>query len=171
MFRLRVTPPESQPFDHRFGGGELIVGRAPDCGLVIPDPFLSRHHARLSLAEGRLLVEDLGSSNGTLVNAVRIGSATAVGPGDEIRISGTSIAILEGGPDAAEAEGITVLRPVTELLPREPAAAKGADLRRYADRLRLLNELHRALSRSIALDELLELVLDGAFEHLRPEEA
>jgi serine phosphatase RsbU (regulator of sigma subunit) len=174
MFRLRVTPPESQPFDHRFTGEELIVGRAPDCGLVIADPFLSRHHARLFRRGEELYVEDLGSSNGTLLNGTRISGAATVRPGDGIRISDTSIAVLEGGPaaGAGEPEGITVLRPVTELLAREAEpAGEGAGLRRHADRLRLLNDLHRALARSIALDELLELVLDGAFQHLGPEQA
>ncbi len=42
-------------------------------------------------------------------------------------------------------------------------------LRRHADRLRMLNEVHQALGRSIGLDELLGLILDRVFDHLRPE--
>ncbi len=172
MYRLRVTPPESQPFEHRFTGESIVVGRAADCGLVIPDPFLSRHHVRLSTRNGRLLIEDLGSSNGTLLNGSRIGAPTEAGAGDVIKISGTTIAILEAEPAAVhEGEGITVLRPVTELLRKEPVGGGAEDLKRYAQRLKLLNELHGALSRSVAREELLELVLDGAFQHLKPEQA
>ncbi|HYL05064.1 MAG TPA: SpoIIE family protein phosphatase [Thermoanaerobaculia bacterium] len=51
------------------------------------------------------------------------------------------------------------------------AAAKGeAALRRYAERLKLLNEVHQALGRSLTLDALLELILDRVFDHLRPEQ-
>lgn len=51
------------------------------------------------------------------------------------------------------------------------AAAQGEEaLRRYAERLKLLNEVHQALGRSLTLDELLELILDRVFDHLRPEQ-
>ena len=65
----------------------------------------------------------------------------------------------------------TVFRRAADLLDRQsaPAAANAADLRRYADRLKLLNEVHQALGRSLTLEELLELILDRAFDHLRPD--
>jgi phosphoserine phosphatase RsbU/P len=66
-----------------------------------------------------------------------------------------------------------VFRHVSEIVPETTSApspiAGGDALRRYAARLKLLNEVHQALGRSIGLDELLELILDRAFEHLGPE--
>jgi phosphoserine phosphatase RsbU/P len=51
------------------------------------------------------------------------------------------------------------------------AAALGEEaLRRHAERLKLLNEVHQALGRSLTLDALLELILDRVFDHLRPEQ-
>jgi serine phosphatase RsbU (regulator of sigma subunit) len=51
------------------------------------------------------------------------------------------------------------------------AAAQGEEaLRRFAERLKLLNEVHQALGRSLTLDALLELILDRVFDHLRPEQ-
>jgi phosphoserine phosphatase RsbU/P len=51
------------------------------------------------------------------------------------------------------------------------AAALGDEaLRRHAERLKLLNEVHQALGRSLTLDALLELILDRVFDHLRPEQ-
>ncbi len=53
---------------------------------------------------------------------------------------------------------------------RDPARLEGEEsLRRYAARLRMLNEVHQALGRSIGLDELLGLILDRVFDHLKPE--
>jgi uncharacterized Zn finger protein (UPF0148 family) len=68
--------------------GENTVGQAPDCDVVLPgDQYASRSHARLAQADGRLTIEDLGSSNGTFI---RLRGAVELQPGDEVLI-GTSI--------------------------------------------------------------------------------
>ena len=61
---------------HRFGSGTHLVGRAPQCQLVIPDPRVSRQHAQLLVAEGGLWVQDAGSRAGTFVNGQRIYTQT-----------------------------------------------------------------------------------------------
>jgi pSer/pThr/pTyr-binding forkhead associated (FHA) protein len=72
---------------------ELIVGRAEQgVGRLDGDPELSRRHASFSLFDpGRVLVEDLGSTNGTFVNGHRIHAPTIVTPGDEIRVGSTTL--------------------------------------------------------------------------------
>lgn len=60
-----------------------IIGRAPDCGIRLDLPGLSRHHARLTPTDQGLLVEDLGSTNGWLLNDVRTQRAWA-NHGDEV---------------------------------------------------------------------------------------
>ena len=61
----------------------LIVGRAPEVGLRIDDPTLSREHARFLLSGSRVLVEDLGSKNGTFFAGSRVTRAELT-IGDEI---------------------------------------------------------------------------------------
>lgn len=51
--------------------GPTILGRAPDCGIRLDHPGVSRHHARLTPTAEGLLVEDLGSTNGWSLNDVR----------------------------------------------------------------------------------------------------
>ena len=63
--------------------GPVVVGRAPDSGLCLDASGLSRHHARLVPGEEGVLVEDLGSTNGSFVNGQRVQRAVAR-PGDEI---------------------------------------------------------------------------------------
>ncbi len=48
--------------------GEYILGRYPTNDIVIPDPYVSRRHARIFFKDGEWYIEDLGSTNGTLVN-------------------------------------------------------------------------------------------------------
>ena len=71
-------------------GEEVTVGRAPGCGVPIDyDTYASNLHARLFRLDGDLWVEDLGSTNGTWVNAVRIDERTKLQKGDLLQIGGT----------------------------------------------------------------------------------
>jgi pSer/pThr/pTyr-binding forkhead associated (FHA) protein len=54
-------------------GEMLLIGRGPECDVVVPDRQVSRHHARVRrMAEGEFQLEDLGSKNGTHVNGVAL---------------------------------------------------------------------------------------------------
>jgi pSer/pThr/pTyr-binding forkhead associated (FHA) protein len=68
------------------------VGRG-GVDVVIDDPFASDRHLRLSFDSGSLLVEDLGSTNGTLVNDRPIDTPTALTRGDNIRVGTTTLEV------------------------------------------------------------------------------
>lgn len=74
----------SQPI----GRVPIVIGRLPECGVVLGDTNVSRRHAEVALDDGEVVVTDLGSTNGTFVNGRRVTRAT-VRPGDELSI-GTS---------------------------------------------------------------------------------
>ncbi len=179
--RLAVVPPKGDPYERTLRETRIVIGRSSKATLHLPDGAMSREHARLSLEPSGWTVTDLGSRNGTLLNGDRLEAATVLSPGDELELGGTTITVvaLSTKPGVEErgfsetAAGKTVFRPASELLPKADRAAPGADLdtlRRYAGRLHVLNEVHRALGRSLTLKELLELILDRAFDHLKPEE-
>ena len=181
MLRLQVTPSQGAPFEVAVDRDTMVIGRSTSSDVAINDRFLSRHHARLQRSGSTWLIEDLGSRNGTFVNGIRAEAATAVQPGDVITMSASVIRVFEegmrpplAGPFGSSAEA-SLLRPATELLSLStalPGAAQdptGASARRLADRLRVINQVHQALAESIAIDELLDLILDRIFEHLRPE--
>ena len=86
---------------------ELVIGRStPGMGSLGGDSEISRVHARVFRdASGQLTIEDLGSTNGTFVNGNRIGAATPLRPGDQVRVGQTSLSV-EGG---AAAEGATAV--------------------------------------------------------------
>lgn len=64
---------------------ETTIGRAAGCGVVLDDPRVSKLHARLFHSGGRWVIEDLGSTNGTLLNNQVLDLAKNVGPGDRIQ--------------------------------------------------------------------------------------
>lgn len=67
----------------------LVAGRSPDADIVLADPFTSDLHCRVFTEGGRLVVADLGSTNGTFVNDTRIGGPTSLARGDTVRLGGT----------------------------------------------------------------------------------
>src|SRR4051812_30519467 len=74
--------------------GELILGREqPSADVVIPDPGVSRRHARVLPHDGTILVEDLGSSNGTYLNGRRITGPVELATGDELQLGDTVIGL------------------------------------------------------------------------------
>jgi pSer/pThr/pTyr-binding forkhead associated (FHA) protein len=188
---LQVVPAEGEPFEHPFEGDSMVIGRAGSCDLVLADRFLSRRHARLYREGDEVLVEDLGSRNGTWLNGRTVEQPTPLRIGDQLRLCGSSIRISGGLDETADLArsrvaistspddspgAHTVFRSATELLssftaPQAVTESERDALRRQAARLALLNEIHRALARSATLDELLEMILDRVMEHLAPEEA
>jgi predicted nucleic acid-binding Zn-ribbon protein len=72
----------------------LTVGRAPQCDLQILTHFVSREHARLTIVNGTVLIEDLGSRNGVYVNAVRVDRHT-LRQGDLVTIGETQFRFTE----------------------------------------------------------------------------
>src|SRR5438067_7607813 len=86
--------------------GELLIGRgAPDvAGRLGDDPEISRRHARVFReADGRLIVEDLGSANGTWVNDARVHSPLIVNPGDLLRVGRTILQVTDAAGNVPQA--------------------------------------------------------------------
>lgn len=69
----------------------LLIGRNPECSLVLTDDFASGRHLRVYADEGAWFADDLDSTNGTFVNNQRIDTGARLEPGSQIRIGQTVI--------------------------------------------------------------------------------
>ncbi|NUP06858.1 MAG: sigma 54-interacting transcriptional regulator [Polyangiaceae bacterium] len=72
--------------------GPLIIGSSRACDLVVPDAAVSRRHLSLELVGGALLVKDLASKNGTIVNGLEIREAMLRG-GEQMTIGGATLLV------------------------------------------------------------------------------
>jgi hypothetical protein len=92
---VAVHVPGRAPWRIAVSSGRLRVGRALDNDLVLSDDRVSRHHGQLSVRFGTLVYVDLGSTNGSFVNGVRV-TEIALGPGDVVQLGGSALTIEAG---------------------------------------------------------------------------
>ena len=74
--------------------GPVLIGRSPDADLVIADDFVSATHARVSVTENGPVLEDLGSTNGTLLNGQPVSRAMPLSSGDAIELGRNRIEVV-----------------------------------------------------------------------------
>ena len=112
-----------------FAPGEYILGRNPDCHIRVEADLVSRRHAKLTLNFDNALIEDLGSSNGTLVNGKPVAGATRLWPNQKIQIGTATIELrrlrTDSAPDMSLAPSQQALR---DMLPEEILREKKYDI-------------------------------------------
>ena len=91
--------------------GEMLFGRGTECSVRLDDSEVSRKHATIYVAGGRLMIRDEGSANGTFVNGQKLETPTTLTQGDEIRIGQTMLTV-----QVSDAEDITATMLAPEAL-------------------------------------------------------
>lgn len=90
--------------------GSILVGRLPECDVMVDDALVSRMHARISVRGDAVVVEDLHSTNGIYVNGARITHSATLREGDRLLFGTTEISLFEARPSAR----VAPLRPRSE---------------------------------------------------------
>lgn len=103
MFTIIISEKGGAERRESFDKNEINVGRVQGNDLMLPKGNVSKHHARLLFRDGRFIVTDLKSTNGTYVNGRKISQATIVREGDKIYIGDFVIRLETAAVGAAEA--------------------------------------------------------------------
>jgi pSer/pThr/pTyr-binding forkhead associated (FHA) protein len=83
--------------------GVTVIGRAAECDIAIPNDEISRRHAELRVSQDGVMIEDLGSANGTYVNDKRV-TRELLKHGDEIRIDQLRFQIVAPGKEMLQSQ-------------------------------------------------------------------
>lgn len=175
VLSLRIEPPNGPPIERDCQDAPVSFGRAPGADVVVRDDSMSRQHARIRAEGDDWVVEDLRAYNGTFVNGERVEGTRRLEPGDVIKMGATVIRV-KGTPSSVGSNptglamgslGSSIFKSVAEITSAEKSEAAPT---RVSERLKALNDFHRALAGPISLDALLELLLDRLFAVLHPEE-
>jgi pSer/pThr/pTyr-binding forkhead associated (FHA) protein len=158
------------------GNGSLLIGRLPECDVLLQDNLVSRMHARLSVQGDSVVVEDLHSSNGVYVNGIRVGHSTVLREGDRILIGTTELSLFETRDSSlqrlrvARAQEVAEERPAPSLrrppvnVPLQvPRSHENVPSTARADALKMIGGLADRLAASGNVEEASQ-VLSG---HLR----
>lgn len=183
MYRLLYQDGET-PQAHTFTTGEVVIGRSPECQVVLKDFGISRQHARIVVDEDGVRIQDLKSKNGTQVNGVPVVEAP-LKDGDRILLGKFQLAFsktLEGKVVLDEAKPLseeagTIIRSVGELsrllsdTAAQPAAEKktAPDVQEIEKSNRILKVLTKVAETLIAVrpvEEVLQQVMEIVFEHV-----
>ena len=154
---------------HELRAGITLVGRLGTCDLVLNDASVSRHHASLRVTDERCTVQDTGSRFGTYVNGARVQDEVELTAGSQLKLGEVLLTVEQRVPEQellSEAHEIsegpgTIYRPVAA---EEPASGDGR-------LVRLLADMGRTLLGSRSLTEILNRVVDVAFEVVPAERA
>jgi adenylate cyclase len=152
------------------------IGRHPDNTIQILDRIISKEHAQIQrAADGRYLLRDLRSLNGTFMRGERIADHY-LSDGDEFTMGSTRIVFVDKPKTDDVLQRVTIAPGLTESHIRgriqantgdfmpERQIADDKNLRRDYERLRIGHELARAVGSELDLDKLLPKILDKAFE-------
>jgi adenylate cyclase len=187
MYRL-IYQDGDTPQAYTFTEGEVLIGRSPDCQIVLKDFGISRTHAKLAVdEEGGVTIADLKSKNGTQVNGVPVMEAP-LKDGDRILLGKFQLTFsktLEGKVVLDEAKPLseeagTIIRSVGELSKllsdtgqaaalAEKKAAPDAHVQDVEKANRILKVLTKVAETLIAVrpvEEVLQQVMDIVFDHI-----
>jgi phosphoserine phosphatase RsbU/P len=163
-------------------GERAILGRHPECDIVLDQGAVSRQHAQITLIDGEYVLEDLRSRNGTLVNGQLISGPQQLCDGDEVKICDLSLvfhreepAVVSKtpGPGAGEAFGLFAVDDgegdkvgSSTVMMKLDIRASGEGLRLAANpetKLRAMIEITQNLAQATAIDQILPKILDSLF--------
>ncbi|MFM1997971.1 MAG: Phosphoserine phosphatase RsbU [Planctomycetota bacterium] len=164
--------------------GRCTIGRHPACDLVIDLSAVSRQHAAVVMQDGHVMLEDLRSRNGTLLNGRPLAAPHRLSDGDQVQIC-EQVLVFHAGerPTATGGAGAAsvfdshtslfdeVLEAgdhdsiiVSQVAVHEHAAAEDHGAEHAEAKLRAVIGLNRAIGASLSLDEVLPRLLDGLFQ-------
>ena len=158
---------------------EAVLGRNPDCAVVLESPAVSRQHARIVRRNNQFLVEDLGSRNGTYVNGEPVVQPRLLREGDQVVIC-DNVFLFHAGPPVEGDETGQSADPIsaTTLVDDEQPAVDSRIMSRVEltsgstslqlqvnseAKLKALLEISKALGKSLGLQEVLPKILEGLF--------
>ncbi|MBL7140622.1 MAG: FHA domain-containing protein [Planctomycetes bacterium] len=171
-------PDHGKTFDVE--GSTSTIGRDADCEVPLRDPGASRRHARFEFQNGRCILRDLESANGTFVNGMRVENVE-IHAGDQIHIGNTLLALGEppregpvvdhrGMPIEIDTEGrvdsaiITTVRAGDDPHTAFAVGEDMADMRTSIIGLRALYQIADMLARDYDTGRLLNRIMDMVFD-------
>jgi len=158
---------------------KIVMGRHPDCDIVVEAGAVSRHHAQLTMSDGQFFVEDLNSRNGTFLNENALAERRRIRDEDLIRICDITF-MFRGDPveDSDPPSSFDTGRQTSVLFDEDDPSKSHSSIMSKLDvtggnfgqaataatRLEAILELTKNLGKNLTVDQILSPVLDSLFK-------
>jgi pSer/pThr/pTyr-binding forkhead associated (FHA) protein len=142
------------------GSREVSIGRSPDNALVIDNPAVSHYHARVFNEEGRTMLEDFGSMNGTFVNGQRVKMVT-LQPGDSVAIGKHTILVSNSSEDEYVPVGVATKAAAPKV--NETVMLDTKERREFLQKVAAVGESAQVAPKRLKIATL--IVLKGKTDH------
>jgi len=182
MPKLFIYPKKGDTFWVNLKPERISIGRSEDNDLPLPDPFSSGHHALIYPSDGKFVIRDNGSKNGTFLNGKKIQGEVELKKGDEVLIGSTRLLFdkeLSSNVEMTEvvspSRNVNTILDLREVLQKPDVETTLQGITSPADLIRIksdykslavLNEVSRALVLHQPLNELLERVMELISEYV-----
>ncbi|PQO34423.1 FHA domain-containing protein [Bremerella cremea] len=162
-------------------GQEFVIGRHPECDIIVEVGAVSRYHAKITRVDGKFKIEDLGSRNGTFVNDVQLTGPHILQHGDSIRVCDVSfeykieghkpspmetVGIKSEGQGAFGAVMVDDDGATSTIMSKFEVSSQSGSIHLTASpevKLNALLQITRELTGTLSMEEVLPKVLDGLF--------
>jgi serine phosphatase RsbU (regulator of sigma subunit)/pSer/pThr/pTyr-binding forkhead associated (FHA) protein len=177
MAILQILEPAGSGEPVQLDGDRAVLGRHPDCDVVLDAASVSRQHAQIVRENDRYFVEDLHSRNGTFVNGRLISGRQQLEDGDRLKICDLSFAFYSNRPgqqrlNVSGSSALALLEddPATSassIMSKLDVSSSNSGLRLTVNpevKLRAMIEISQNLGKAVSLDEVLGKLLDALFK-------
>jgi sigma-B regulation protein RsbU (phosphoserine phosphatase) len=145
---------------------EVVLGRSPECQVVIPPTSVSRQHARIVRSHGTFFIEDMRSRNGTKVNEQLVSARVELKNGDRIQICDFVALFYDGEHPLPAPSGTDSV--MEEATPTSSSGVRSAQTHsssvfleiQSAEKLKLILQASNSLRNTLELDQLLPKIAD-----------
>ena len=176
FFKVIQGPKRGRIFELKKSGNE--IGRQKET-LPLADEMISRQHARIFYQNGRWLIEDLGSANGTFIDGMEVSRPMPVFSGNQIRCGETTLEFSDGETPGQPARGqeeedidpfgSTIVASVPSDEDSVILSAKEIGITPQTESLRIIYDLATDTSTILSIDTLLQVTLDKIFQVMKAD--
>ncbi|GMU92529.1 MAG: hypothetical protein AMXMBFR4_15870 [Candidatus Hydrogenedentota bacterium] len=174
MYTLTSQTGPTKGVSWSIGESKIVIGRAPNCDVTLCDSMVSRHHCEIVATGDQVFLNDLSSSNATLVNG-RPATQCVLRPGDEIAV-GRAVFLVTcidppvkpHGTEGGDATTVTLSDGESDSMGDVTAELVAKAYPNSVQELATLFELSRHFSRAVSIPDLVSTLFDGLKSYYAP---
>jgi pSer/pThr/pTyr-binding forkhead associated (FHA) protein len=124
MYKLAIVHKGKVEKNIRLTAGTMVIGRKPECNIQLDEKMVSGQHAEITIKPNEILLKDLGSTNGTIVNGKQVKEKT-LQTGDQVSIGNYKLIFVREHGETEDPDATMVVSARDKTIPMSKPAEAG----------------------------------------------